>query len=201
LTTLHIFSGEADGTSTAPGLVRGTDGNFYGATRSGGLTPGGLPGSGTLFRITQAGILTTLYTFGYYGTEGSTPAAPPLQATDGNFYGTTDGGGLYDGNGTVFRISVGLGPFVETVPTSGAVGARVIILGNSLGGTTAVSFNGTAARFTVVSSSEIDTRVPKGAATGEVRVTTPKGPLLSNLPFRVEPSTISPEAASTAASP
>jgi hypothetical protein len=38
---------------------------------------------------------------------------------------------------------------VETLPTSGKVGAAVIILGTSLTGATSVSFNGKAATFTV----------------------------------------------------
>jgi uncharacterized repeat protein (TIGR03803 family) len=38
-----------------------------------------------------------------------------VQATNVTFYGTTYGGGT-DGYGTVFSLSVGLGPFVETLP-------------------------------------------------------------------------------------
>ena len=50
-----------------------------------------------------------------------------VQATNGELYGTTQGGGA-SGFGTVFRLSVGLGPFVETQTTSGKVGAAVKIL-------------------------------------------------------------------------
>jgi uncharacterized repeat protein (TIGR03803 family) len=184
LTTLYTFSGYADGGSPAPGLVRGTDGNFYGATRSGGLTNGG--GYGTLFSITQDGALTTLYTFANQGIDGETPAAPPFQATDGNFYGTTDGGGA-DADGTVFRLAVGLGPFVETAPASGVVGTTVLVLGYNLTGATGVTFNGTRATFTVVSDTEIETTVPLCATTGLVRVTTPSGTLESNVAFWVPP--------------
>jgi len=46
-------------------------------------------------------------------------------------------------------------------------------------------FNGTAAKFTVVSKSEIKTTVPTGATTGTVEVTIPKGTLKSNVVFRV----------------
>jgi uncharacterized protein (TIGR03437 family) len=74
---------------------------------------------------------------------------------------------------------------VETLTTSGAVGASVTILGTDLTGATSVTFNGTAAVFTVVSSSEITTTVPAGATTGTVEVATPKGTLSSNAPFRV----------------
>jgi uncharacterized repeat protein (TIGR03803 family) len=109
-----------------------------------------------------------------------------VQATNGNFYGTTANGGTL-GEGTVFSLSVGLGPFVETRPTFGKAGATVVILGTNLTGATSVSFNGTAAKFTVVSKSEIKTTVPTGATTGKVKVTTPKRTLTSNLVFRVKP--------------
>jgi uncharacterized protein (TIGR03437 family) len=82
---------------------------------------------------------------------------------------------------------VGLGPFVETQPTAGKVGAAVKILGTSLTGATSVSFNGTAATFTVVSSSEITTTVPAGATSGKVKVVTSSGTLTSNVKFRVTP--------------
>jgi hypothetical protein len=99
-------------------------------------------------------------------------------------YGTTDDGGA-NGFGTVFSLSVGLGPFVETEPTAAKVGATVKILGTNLTGTTSVNFNGKTATFAVVSNSEITTTVPAGATTGEVQVATPSGTLLSNMSFRV----------------
>jgi uncharacterized protein (TIGR03437 family) len=67
------------------------------------------------------------------------------------------------------------------------VGAAVKILGTNLTGTTNVEFNGTAATFTVISSSEITTTVPTGATTGTVQVVTPAGTLSGNVPFRVTP--------------
>jgi hypothetical protein len=116
-----------------------------------------------------------------------------VQATNGIFYGTTGYGGIngdcYNGCGTVFSLSVGLGPSVETQTTSGKVGAKVVILGTNLTGTTKVSFNGTTATFTVVKSSEIKTKVPAGGTTGTVTVTTPSGTLNSNAAFRVTPLT------------
>jgi hypothetical protein len=108
-----------------------------------------------------------------------------FRALTGNFYGTTAHGGSY--NGVAFRLSTGLGPFVKTLPTSGRVGAGITILGTNLTGATNISFHGTAAAFTVVSSSEITTTVPSGATTGTVTVTTPAGTLKSNVPFRVQP--------------
>jgi uncharacterized protein (TIGR03437 family) len=62
-----------------------------------------------------------------------------------------------------------------------------MILGTDLTGATSVTFNGTAAAFSVVSSSEITTTVPTGATTGTVQVTTSSGTLSSNVNFRVSP--------------
>ena len=60
---------------------------------------------------------------------------------------------------------------METQTTSGEVGAVVKILGTDLTGATSVSFNGTAAAFTVVAPSLITATVPAGATTGTVQVT------------------------------
>jgi uncharacterized protein (TIGR03437 family) len=65
------------------------------------------------------------------------------------------------------------------------VGAAVNILGTNLTGATSVTFNGTAAAFKVVSSSEITTTVPAGATTGKVKMVTPTGTLSSNVSLRV----------------
>ena len=165
LATLYSFAGAADGAYPIAGLVQGTDGNLYGTTSANGAY-----GGGTIFQITPEGVPTTLYSFcsqtsGTFCTDGYQPYAGLVQGTDGSFYGTTPTGGPSDaGNsGIVFRLSVGLGPFVETLPTSGNVGTTVQILGTNLTGATSVSFNGTPASFTVVSPSLISTTVPAGA--------------------------------------
>jgi uncharacterized repeat protein (TIGR03803 family) len=179
-TLLHAFcpqTGCADGQGPNAGLIQATDGNFYGATVSGGTL-----GAGTIFKITSTGTLTTQHSF--TGLDGEEPYAGLIQGTNGEFYGTTFIGGAH-GYGVVYSLSVGLGPFVETRPTSGKVGAAVTILGTNLTGATSVTFNGKAATFTVVSSSEITTKVPTGATTGEVEVKTPSGTLSSNVEFRV----------------
>jgi uncharacterized repeat protein (TIGR03803 family) len=174
-TTLHSFNG-TDGAG-ARVLVQATDGNFYGTAVEGGAN-----NLGTIFRITAAGKLTTLHSFDW--TDGAYPLGGLVQATNGNFYGTTSQGGGYKA-GTIFSLSVGLGPFVETLPSSGKVGAAVIILGTNLTGATSVTFNGAATTFNVVSTSEITTTVPAHATTGTVKVTTPKRTLKSNTVFRV----------------
>lgn len=87
--------------------------------------------------------------------------------------------------GTVFSLTVGLGSFVETLATSKKVGATVKLLGNNLKDTSSVTFNGTAATFTVISGTEIKTIVPSGATTDFIKVTTPGKTLKSNVAFRV----------------
>jgi uncharacterized repeat protein (TIGR03803 family) len=190
LTTLYDFCSQSsctDGSDPIAGLVQATDGNFYGTTGGGGANDWG-----TVFKITPSGTLTTLYSFCSQSgcTDGKEPTAL-LQDTNGNFYGTTFAGGAgtpCPGRcGTVFSLSVGLGPFVKTQPASGRVGGFVEILGTNLTGATSVSFNGTAAVFRVVLNSLIKTTVPEGATTGPVQVVTPGGTLSSNVPFRVRP--------------
>jgi uncharacterized repeat protein (TIGR03803 family) len=183
LTTLHSFDG-ADGYYPQSALVQASNGDFYGTTKGQGHDRAGQAGS--VFEITPAGTVTTLYIFCSQRncTDGDGPYGGVLQATNGTFYGTTAAGGAY-GGGTVFSLAVGLDPFVETVTTSGEVGAKVIILGNNLTGATGVSFNGAAARFAVVSDTEITAAVPSGATTGRVSVTTTGGLLKSNVAFRV----------------
>lgn len=180
LTTLYNF-GSLDGFNPEAALIQATDGNFYGTTYLGGAND-----EGTVFKITSVGTLTTLDSFCSESgcADGETPAGALVQATNGTFYGATPGGGT-NGDGTVFSLAVGLGSFVETLPTSGKVAATVKILGTNLAGATAVSFNGTAATFKVVSSSEITTTVPTGATTGKVKVVTPSRTLKSNVSFRV----------------
>jgi uncharacterized protein (TIGR03437 family) len=74
------------------------------------------------------------------------------------------------------------------VQEAGAVGASVIILGNGLTGATRVTFNGTAATFSVVSDTEITTTVPAGATTGSIQVVTASSSTLSsNAAFVVLP--------------
>jgi uncharacterized protein (TIGR03437 family) len=91
-----IVSGFPDGTDFQ-GLIQGSDGKFYGTSRTGGGH-----GEGSVFSLTPGGTLTTLHSFNI--TDGSFPICSLVQAADGNFYGTTSLGG--DSSvGTVFRMS------------------------------------------------------------------------------------------------
>ena len=196
-TTIYSFcalSKCVDGQGPEEGLTLGSDGNLYGTTYFGGAHQScGLGmGCGTVFQITTAGALTTLYSFcpTFGCPDGSDPVASVVQRTDGNFYGTTSAGAstaCNSGCGTVFGLSTGLAPFVEAVPSIGKVGYTVRILGNGLTGTAGVTFNGTPATFTVFSNTLIKATVPTGATTGTIQVTTPGGVLSSNVAFQVLP--------------
>jgi uncharacterized repeat protein (TIGR03803 family) len=176
LTTLHTFDG-SDGANPESPLFQATAGNFYGTTPQYGAN-----GDDTIFEITPTSTLTTLHTFD--GTGGGSPYGGLVQSANGNIYSTTYYGGSYE-RGTVFSLSLGLSPFVESLPSSGIVGANVRILGYNLTGATSVTFNGMPATFTGVSGQYIKTSVPVGATTGAIQVITPTATLSSNVPFTV----------------
>ena len=177
-----------DGANPEASLIQASDGNLYGTTYHGGTNTDSCSGGcGTIFKITPAGTLITVYNFcsqpgcidGYYPESGL------VQATNGTFYGTTFYGGKSGSAGTVYSLSLGLAPFVKVLPALGTAGATAMILGDNLTGTTKVSFNGVAAPFTVISDSEIQATVPTGATTGNVTVDTPGGTLRSNEIFQL----------------
>jgi uncharacterized repeat protein (TIGR03803 family) len=102
LTTLVFFNG-ANGQFPMGALTLGSDGNFYGTTLSGGntnLNSGN--GYGTVFKVTTNGALTTLFSF--TGTNGWGPQAGLTMGSDGNFYGTTEGGGD-NLMGNIFKVT------------------------------------------------------------------------------------------------
>lgn len=117
LTVLHSFCTNAacsDGWEPIS-LIRGGDGNFYGVTRFGGTHSSSGPcpsGCGTIFKITPAGHLTTLYAFCALAncTDGLLPTSltQAFQSGDGStygdFYGSTDGGGA-NKFGTMFKMT------------------------------------------------------------------------------------------------
>ena len=226
LTTLYSFCSQAncaDGSYPEAGVIQATDGNFYGTTYSGGAG-----NFGSVFRITTSGTLTTLYSFCTTQgcPDGATPQTSLTQGTDGNFYGTTGGtqfsittggtlmtlhqaGGTLPTNaliqatngafysttymggkaslGSAYSLTVGLGPFLETVQPSAKVGKTVTILGQGFTGTTEVSFNAISASYTIISDTYLTATVPAGATTGLITVVTPSGTLTSNKPFVVKP--------------
>jgi uncharacterized repeat protein (TIGR03803 family) len=169
-----------DGSNPNSVLTQGSDGGLYGTTLLGGVR-----GNGTIFEITKTGGFHVLHSFCVSPcTEGYAPSSV-VQNTSGLFYGVTAYGG--PGDGALYSLSTGLGPFVKPTPSFGRAGFSVGILGNGLTGTTSVTFNGMPATFAVSSDTYIAAVIPTGAASGAIEVTTPGETLRSNVPFKVVP--------------
>lgn len=98
----------SDGYDPTAYLTLGRDGNFYGMTESGGNIQ--TTHTGTIFRLTPAGVKTTLYMFGEYRVDPASPNGGLVQGADGAFYGVTNDSGKLGmignqgGAGTVFRL-------------------------------------------------------------------------------------------------
>jgi uncharacterized repeat protein (TIGR03803 family) len=103
LTTIYTFCGGStcarDGIFPN-GIIQASDGNFYGTMAVGGNH------GGTIFRITPTGQFTVLHTFCSRTNciDGANPYFPPIQGSDGNFYGTTYDGGKR-GGGVVYELT------------------------------------------------------------------------------------------------
>lgn len=147
ITVLHSFNGFlSEGAVPIAGLVQGSSGNLYGTTALGGEHF-----KGTIFKIDPAGSLTTLHSFSGSPGEGALPFAALVQASDGNFYGTTALGGAHF-MGTVFQID-SAGSLTTLLsfsgfPTEGANPVAAVVQGNDgdFYGTTALGgmhFKGT----------------------------------------------------------
>jgi uncharacterized protein (TIGR03437 family) len=107
LTTLYNFcslASCADGSQPEAGLTQGSDGDFYGTTAHGGANSEN--NDGTVFKVTPGGMLTTLHSFCSQSdcADGLSPSTGLIQASDGNFYGTSTNGGP---GGSVFKITPG----------------------------------------------------------------------------------------------
>jgi uncharacterized repeat protein (TIGR03803 family) len=82
-----------------PTLFLASDGNFYGATQSGGENY-----LGTVFRMTTAGAIKIVHSFSG-NPDGAAPNAPLAQAKNGKLYGTTEHGGAQN-EGTIFDLTL-----------------------------------------------------------------------------------------------
>jgi uncharacterized repeat protein (TIGR03803 family) len=101
LDAIYSFCGFcAEGSSPYAAPILGDDGNLYGTTQGGGNSSN----AGTIFRLATSGQLTTLYSFcpGETCSDGEFPVGL-IQASDGNFYGTTSDGGVF--GGTLFELT------------------------------------------------------------------------------------------------
>ena len=91
LTTLASFTNSANALPVS-GLLRASDGNFYGCTQ------------GAVFKVSPDGLLTTVASL--MPLDGLNPQAGLTLGPDGNFYGTTRAGGS-NNFGTIFRLRPG----------------------------------------------------------------------------------------------
>lgn len=98
-TDLYSFSETKSNGGPYSGVVEASDGNFYGMDYLGGTST-----LGTVFRITPGGVESIVHSFAG-GSDGSKPSDVPIQASDGNLYGTTAVGGT-SGVGTIFRLTL-----------------------------------------------------------------------------------------------
>jgi uncharacterized repeat protein (TIGR03803 family) len=100
LTYLAQFNG-TNGTNPYGSLVQATDGNFYGATRSGTFPYDGI------FRVTPSGQISSVYTFCSLPkcADGEYTTAPIL-GSDGNLYGVSSGGSNYTWSGALYRLTL-----------------------------------------------------------------------------------------------
>jgi uncharacterized repeat protein (TIGR03803 family) len=103
-----------DGHYPAAGMIRGTDGIFYGTAEMGGTDNN----NGTVFYITANGTTATLVDFDGFD-DGANPETPVVEGADGNLYGTASEGGEF-GKGTVYRLDVSMRPLLlKPVGTNG----------------------------------------------------------------------------------
>ena len=112
---LVSFNG-TNGNCPLSGLIQATDGNFYGLTFNGGPSD-----IGVFFRMNPNGDITVLHYF-TGGSDGSYPSGELVQASDGNLYGTTSGGGRYR-QGVLFRATLtgNLVPLHNFIQSSGVL--------------------------------------------------------------------------------
>jgi uncharacterized repeat protein (TIGR03803 family) len=103
---LYSFLGvqnNSDGALPQDGLLLDFNGNLFGTTSRGGISTTDCPnGAGTAFELTPSGnswTETQQYTFLCTATGGSHPYAPLITDFEGDFYGTTTGGGNCGGSG------------------------------------------------------------------------------------------------------
>lgn len=102
IVTVHDFAGGADGSRPSSPLLLASDGRFYGTTRGGGTAD-----KGAVYRAGTDGSFAVLSSFPG-GFDGEFPGGALIEATDGSFYGSADGGYstiLISGLGILYKIA------------------------------------------------------------------------------------------------
>lgn len=166
LLSIHTFCSQAncaDGLSPSSGLLRASDGFYYGTTCNGGAF-----NNGTVYKISATGAFTSLHSFNGFG-DGSCPFGALMEANNGKIYGATGAGGINQ-NGTVFTIA-GDGTLTTLHKFTGAPldgsnpnapfvqGPDGNLYGTTLlgGGCTALAFTGCGTVFKITPSGNLTT--------------------------------------------
>jgi uncharacterized repeat protein (TIGR03803 family) len=187
-TGLHDFNNSTDGACNpgafpVVGLTQVTDGSLYGVNYGGGDA-----NNGSIYKLTSANVFS-VFLFPSNNIDGGQPYSTLLQNTDGLVYGTTSGGGA-NSVGNFFSVDTGDAPFVNLEPTekTGLVGASVGMFGQGFDSASVVKFGGVAATSVTLSGSTyLIAKVPAGAHTGPVTVTTGATTLTSPQTYKVKP--------------
>jgi uncharacterized repeat protein (TIGR03803 family) len=199
-TDLHDFNGTTDASCgdnigrTTVNLTQVTDGAFYGVNGINGTS-----GEGSIYKLTSTNVFTD-FLFPNPPVDGGSPLATLLQNTNGTLYGTTPSGGPTSCNpcqGVFFSVATGDAAFVNLEPTqkTGLVGSSVGMFGQGFSSASVVKFGGVASiSVTLSGSTYLTAKVPVGAKTGAVTVTTGSTTLTSPQTFKVKPkiTTFSP---------
>jgi uncharacterized repeat protein (TIGR03803 family) len=192
-TDLHDFNNTTDASCgnnvgrTNVNLLQVTDGNFYGVNGKNGPS-----GAGSIYKLTSANVFTA-FLFPNPTVDGEFPDSTLLQNTNGLLYGTTPSGGPASCNpcqGVFFSVATGDAAFVNLEPTQKAevVGAHVGMFGQGFSRASVVKFGGVASTSVTLSGTRyLTAKVPSGAHTGTVTVTTGSTMLTSPQTFKVKP--------------
>lgn len=166
------------GTQVMAPLVEHSDGNFYGVAAANGAYD-----QGTVFKVTAAGALSTLFSFSV--NDGAAPTAKLVEGADLALYGTATQGGA-NGFGCVFKITTG-GGFTKLLDFTGASGSapgsvpHALALhtdGNFYGVTQAGGTNGFGTVFKMTPAGVLSTLVNFSGTAGTRPGAQPLGPLV-----------------------
>lgn len=175
---LHSF--ERPGTTTQAALVQHADGHFYGTAASGGAA-----NQGAIYRLSSAGVLSTVYAL--KSTDGAAPTGSLCVGADGELYGAAPSGGA-NGFGSLFKVSTA-GVFTKLADFTGTAGAvkgsvpEALVLaadGNFYGTTQAGGSGGFGTVFRMTPAGVVTTLVEFTGTTGAAPGYQPLGPLAAN---------------------
>jgi uncharacterized repeat protein (TIGR03803 family) len=192
-TNLHDFDQTTDASCvdnegrTNVNLLQANDGTFYGVNGSYGPN-----GNGSIYKLTSANVFTA-FLFPNPPVDGNAPLSTLIQNTNGRVYGTTPSGGPISCphcQGVFFSVATGDAPFVNLEPTqkTAIVGTKVGMFGQGFSSGSVVKFGGVASSSVTLShTTYLTAKVPAGALTGAVTVTTGSTTLTSPQTFKVKP--------------